>query len=95
VTLHANSIAESYYKNKFESFETPTRTGTVNVCTAVSAAGQTMTVPRSLQILAKYQHWRCVSESYSCWKTVQCSFSAICSAVTQLPKVQDQHAVRW
>jgi len=31
VTLHANSIAGALYKNKFESSETPTRTGTVSV----------------------------------------------------------------
>jgi len=42
VTLHANSIAGALYKNKFESSETPTRTGNVSV-TSVSTAGQTMT----------------------------------------------------
>jgi len=39
VTLHANSIAGALYKNKFESSETPTRTGMVTVSTAVSTAG--------------------------------------------------------
>jgi len=41
VTLHANIIAGVLYKNKFESSETPMRTGTA----AVSTAGQTMTEP--------------------------------------------------
>jgi len=36
VTLHANSIAGSLYKKKFESSETLTRTGTVSVNYAVS-----------------------------------------------------------
>jgi len=39
VMLHANSIARTLYRNKFESSETPTR----SVSTAVSTAGQTMT----------------------------------------------------
>ena len=32
MTLHANSIAGALYINKFESSETPTRTGMVSVC---------------------------------------------------------------
>jgi len=42
VTLHANSIEEALYKNKFESSETPTRTGTVTVNCSVCSR-QTMT----------------------------------------------------
>jgi len=74
--LHANSIAEALYTNKFESSETPTRTRTVTVnCSVFCRSNDDRT--RSLQILAKYQQWRCVSESDKCWQTVQCAFSVI------------------
>jgi len=66
-----------------------------SLSTAVSTAGQTMTEPEKSSDLVNYQQWQCVSESGSCWQTVQCAFSVICSAVTQKPKVQDQHGACW
>jgi len=44
MTLHANSIARALCKNKFESSETPTRTGTVSVNCSVYCR-PTMTEP--------------------------------------------------
>jgi len=40
---YADSIAGEICKNKFESWETPTRTGTVSVNCSVYTACQTMT----------------------------------------------------
>jgi len=50
VTLHANSITDALYKNKFELRRERER----SVSTAVSTPGQTMTKPESIQISAKY-----------------------------------------
>jgi len=43
VTLHANSTAGAIYKNKFESSETPTRTGTVTVSCSVCWSSDDLT----------------------------------------------------
>jgi len=51
-----------FTKNMFESSETPTRTGTVTVnCSVYCRSNDGRT--KSHQILAKYQQWRCASES--------------------------------
>jgi len=76
---------------KFESSETPTRTGTVKCQLKCLLPVKRWPNQKSLQILAKCHQWRCVSESDNCQQTVRCEFSVICSAVTQKPKVQDQH----
>jgi len=64
-----------------------------SVSTAVSTAGQTMTEPEKSSDLGEISAVT-VSESVSCRQTVQCAFSVICSAVTQKPKVQDQHGAQ-
>jgi len=57
VRLHDNSIAEALYNNKYESLETPTRTGTVSVnCSVYCRSNNDRTW--SLQISEKYQQWR-------------------------------------
>jgi len=94
VRLHDNSIAGALYKNKFESSETPTRTGTVSVNCSVycrSNDDRTWKVFRYRRNISSDG----VSESDSCWQTVQCAFSVICSTITQKPKVQDPHGARW
>jgi len=53
VTLHANSIAEALYKNKFESSETPTRTGTVSINCSVYLPVKRWQKQKSFQISAK------------------------------------------
>jgi len=53
------ALQEHFTKNiKFESSETPTRTGMVTV--NCSTAGQTMTELKVFR-LAKYLRWRCAS----------------------------------
>jgi len=83
VTHYANIIAGEFYNNTcmFESSKTPTRTETVSVNCSVYLPVKRWAKEKSLQILAKYQQWRCVSESHSCRHTVQCALSVICSAV--------------
>jgi len=66
------ALQEHFTKNKFESSETPTRTGTVTV--NCSTAGQTMTELKVFR-LAKYLQWRCASIGVG-WQN-QCAFSVI------------------
>jgi len=65
VTLHANSIARALYEMSSKVWKLRRERGR-SLSTAVSTAGQTMTEPEV--ILAKYQQWRCVSESDSCYQ---------------------------
>jgi len=82
VTHYTNSIAEAM-SSKVRKLR---RERERSVSTGVSILPvKRWPKQKSLQISATYQQWRCVSESDSCWQTVQCAFSVICSAVTQKP----------
>jgi len=91
VMLHANCIAGALCKYKFESSETPTRTGTVSVnCSVYCRSNDDWT--RKV-----FRSWRNISSDGVSRSriAVQCAFSVICSAVTQKPKVQHQHGACW
>jgi len=74
--LTALQLAGALYKHKFETMETPTRTGTV---TAVSTARQKWWPNQKFSDTGKISAVTVrLRIGYSCWQTVRCASSVTC-----------------